>query len=347
MNLVQTTPTAIDYGYTPSSDRSVYFDAPAMNSESKFTEDLPPVNRSSHDLPGAFGDDADAPQDNQGGADIKRKPSIAMPRDPVIKKAPADGDEEEEPEYDEPDQHNGSHRRASSAGVTTDSGYASGGTGGPGKRSHSRASASEGSFAPIPILWTDSPNARDRSLADDDRERPSRESPFRRASSLRSFRTGTAVDRERDDRAGHVGIAAVRREDRPAQRQRADAAGERRDPAERALPGEAERGEVGELLALERRADPPGVEVLDAQEADDAAGLVGADDGVEALRRRTGHRPRERLGDPRGQPHPQRHRRGVDLRRPRVGQPQGQRQRHDGLIEVFKKEKKKINGLEH
>ncbi|EJF64941.1 hypothetical protein DICSQDRAFT_100439 [Dichomitus squalens LYAD-421 SS1] len=177
-----------------------------MNSESKFTEGLPPASRSHHDLPGAFGDDEDHLQLNQnqdhnedGGADVKRKPFIAVPRDPIIKKAPADGDEEEEPEY-EPEQHNRSHRRASSAGVTTDSGYVSGGAGGLAKRSHSRASASQGSIAPIPVLWTDSPSARDRSLADHDGERPSRASPFRRASSLRSFHTSTVGERERDER---------------------------------------------------------------------------------------------------------------------------------------------------
>ena len=179
MNLVQTAPTVMDYGNSPGSEPSVYFDVlPAMNPDSRFTEDLPTAAHSDHALPGAFSDE----EEKTGGADVKRKPSVGMAFVAQKPSLVADG------EGREIERSNSHHRRASSAALTADSGYASNGNG-----RERPSSLRTPSLAPIPILWTDSPHRRQASLVDTsdahDRSSSSKESPFRRAASLRSFRT--------------------------------------------------------------------------------------------------------------------------------------------------------------
>ncbi|KAI1796824.1 hypothetical protein LXA43DRAFT_878795 [Ganoderma leucocontextum] len=180
----------MDYGNSPGSEPSVYFDAPTVNSNSRFTEGLPAAAHSDPDLPGAFGD-------NDDGANIKRKASLGAVYASVAQRAPAGGDEKEEARELEQDS---SHRRAPSATLTADSGYASNGNG-KERRSPSRASDGDGSLAPIPILWTHSSHRGQPSLVDSEaHDRSSKGSPFRRAASLRSFRVGRGEKDEYRDR---------------------------------------------------------------------------------------------------------------------------------------------------
>ncbi|RDX57274.1 hypothetical protein OH76DRAFT_1334815 [Lentinus brumalis] len=168
---------------------------PQVSSPSRFEEHLP----------GAFSADEDAPVAHDG-ASVTRKPSVGIARDPVIRKIPSDRDEEASAEADQEDSaedgadlnHNkskSSHRRSQSVAITSDSGYDSTSNGNRNpKRSQSRAS--QRSMQAIPVVWTDSPRARNqRSLEDGDdedegEERRVRDSNFRRAASLRSFRSG-------------------------------------------------------------------------------------------------------------------------------------------------------------
>ena len=205
LNLVQTVPTVMDYGASPGSEPSVYFDAPqATSSNSRFTEDLPNVSHSNRDLPGAFGDDDD---DRHYYGVLKRQPSSgsAYARTVAQKPRPTTDNEEEEETHELG--RNSSHRRAPSTTMTTDSGYMSNesrSANGNARRSSSRASDGDASFAPIPILWTDAPHRRHASLMDPStRDRPSKESPFRRAASLRSFRV-TKGDRDGAEERGGV-----------------------------------------------------------------------------------------------------------------------------------------------
>ncbi|KAI0719305.1 hypothetical protein C8T65DRAFT_802915 [Cerioporus squamosus] len=202
------TATFIDYANTPASEKSIYFDAPIMIFNKKKSADAEPsesqaASRFEEHLPGAFSTDEDAPVAQDDGASVTRKPSVGIARDPVIRKAPSDGDEEgvvadreESPEEGANLDREGSkssHRRSQSVAVT-DSGYGSVSNGnGNAKRSQSRAS--QRSLQAIPVVWTDSPRARNhRSLEDEDDEeqddeRRARDSNFRRAASLRSFRS--------------------------------------------------------------------------------------------------------------------------------------------------------------
>ncbi|PIL35569.1 hypothetical protein GSI_02297 [Ganoderma sinense ZZ0214-1] len=200
MNLVQTAPTVMDYGNSPGSEPSIYFDAPpAADSNSRFTEHLSAAAHSDHDLPGAFGDDHD-----EGAADVRRKPSVGAAYAHIVTQKPRPTTDDDEQEEARELGRNSSHRRAPSTAMTADSGYASNGNGRP-RRSSSRASDVDASFAPIPILWTDAPHRRQASLIDSStHHRSSRESPFRRAASLRSFRM---VKGDRDDEGRSIKTA--------------------------------------------------------------------------------------------------------------------------------------------
>ncbi len=218
-SLLMTTRTAtfIDYANvnSPGSEKSIYFDAPTMIFSKKKSADTAPTestepqvsspSRFEEHLPGAFSADEDAPVAHDG-ASVTRKPSVGIARDPVIRKIPSDRDEEASAEADQEDSaedgadlsHNkskSSHRRSQSVAITSDSGYDSTSNGNRNpKRSQSRAS--QRSMQAIPVVWTDSPRARNqRSLEDGDdedegEERRIRDSNFRRAASLRSFRSG-------------------------------------------------------------------------------------------------------------------------------------------------------------
>src|SRR3954471_20709789 len=70
---------------------------------------------------------------------------------------------------------------------------------------------------------------------------------------------------------------------------------------------------------------PRGGEVLDAQQAEDGAGRVGAEHRVEALGRRAGERALQGLGDTGRGVHPQRHGSPVGLAGPQVAQQQLER----------------------
>ena len=214
--------TYIDYTTTPGSERTAFFDAPIMTWNKKSSETLPatadrktPVP-DDRELPGAFVEDAPEEkgkgvvekeqEDVSGGnspggsafvehiddgkstaTNLSRKPSVAigMPRDAVVRKAPADGDEEGAEDVED-SRSKGSHGRSSSVAVT-DSGY---GSGTNNARPQSRASRASDGIEPIPILWTDSPRAmRHRSMPAVDDDGAARDSSFKRASSLRSFRS--------------------------------------------------------------------------------------------------------------------------------------------------------------
>ncbi|KAI0775196.1 hypothetical protein BD413DRAFT_533921 [Trametes elegans] len=223
--------TYIDYANTPASDRPTT-------------------------LPGAF--DPDRPLGSHSQADVSRKPSVGVPRDPVVRKAPADGDEDEAEDIrhptttgqksafvedleDDADADNdarspsrakSAHRRSTS-GAASDSGYGSTSTGPVASspappRPHSRASQASTRIEPIPILWSESPSQdahqrgqawqrslhdRDDGASDDDDEnddgrRGDRSRGFKRASSLRSFRS---VPAQRPESAAEGGERASTR----------------------------------------------------------------------------------------------------------------------------------------
>ena len=209
--------TFIDYANTPASEQSIYFDAPIMIFNKRKSTDAvdaapaestetQPTSRCEENLPGAFDTEEDAPV-AQDAAEVTRKPSVGIARDPVIRKSPADGDEEAEGDHQDSaeegasldrNKSKSSHRRSQSVAVT-DSGYGSVSNGERDpKRSQSRAS--QRSLQAIPVVWTDSPRARHHRSLDDDEdgeededrfeERRARDSNFKRAASLRSFRSG-------------------------------------------------------------------------------------------------------------------------------------------------------------
>ncbi|CDO73709.1 hypothetical protein BN946_scf185015.g37 [Trametes cinnabarina] len=215
--------THIDYAAdTPASEQSVYFDAPiaVFNSEpSDGPPDSSPGETHTTTLPGAY----------ESEGDVSTKPSVGVPRDPVVRKRPSEGDEEEHA-IPKPDKEaladdvddagnrpsdtkpKAAHHRSASAGAS-DSGYGS--TGAGPQRPHSRASQASTNIEPIPILWHESPSkeahqrgqAWQRSLDDDDaaaQPGSRHDSPFKRASSLRSFRSAgprASMGAETEDRA--------------------------------------------------------------------------------------------------------------------------------------------------
>ncbi|KAI0649098.1 hypothetical protein C8Q79DRAFT_1007664 [Trametes meyenii] len=202
--------THIDYTVTPASEQSIYFDAPVVNWNKQPSDGVPSAPGSSTaekdaTFPGAFELDSPTP--------VSLNPSISVgaPRDPIVRKGPADGDEEEthiqmptpemadQGEPSSPLSNGPAHRRSTSA-PTSDSGYGS--TGGP-RRPQSSASEASTGIEPVPILWTESPSqeahhraqAWQRSIDDDDDGQSGRpagrrqDSQFKRASSLRSFQS--------------------------------------------------------------------------------------------------------------------------------------------------------------
>ncbi|KAJ8486779.1 hypothetical protein ONZ51_g4618 [Trametes cubensis] len=180
--------TFIDYATTPASEQSVYFDAPIAvwsNKSSDGTPRLLPDAADDHatTLPGAF------EPDHSESDNATKRLSVGTPRDPAVREHPLEAEEDKalsrftediEGATKSPDSKS-AHRRATSA---TDSGYGS-------------ASGME----PIPVVWTESPSQEahhrgqvlQRSLDDEDEDgdyrSARRDSPFKRASSLRSFRS--------------------------------------------------------------------------------------------------------------------------------------------------------------
>ncbi|KAI0749772.1 hypothetical protein C8Q80DRAFT_645990 [Daedaleopsis nitida] len=118
-----------------------------------------------------------------------------IPRDPIVRNAPTEGDEEvvddaEDDALVDGRRSKASHRRSSSVAVT-DSGYGSG-SNLNGARSQSRASQVSNKLEPVPIVWTESPQKMRNpalSASDEEEDGVSKDSPFKRAASLRSFRS--------------------------------------------------------------------------------------------------------------------------------------------------------------
>ncbi|KAI0787654.1 hypothetical protein C8Q74DRAFT_622325 [Fomes fomentarius] len=229
------TATYIDYAATPGSERTAFFDAPLMMSESNSAGNelaslgvkaSPPEDK---ELPGAFMEDESKEREGPAGesspngsafvehiidddstAPLNRKPSVGLglPRDPIVRMSPVDGNEEIVQDIDDAEGDDGhhpkvSHRRLSSA--VTDSGY---GSGSNAPRSQSRQSKRSSTMEPIPILWTESPHdvRPHRSLVDGEGDESTARrdgNSFKRASSLRSFRsTGLRPSLlEREDRS--------------------------------------------------------------------------------------------------------------------------------------------------
>ncbi|KAI0671753.1 hypothetical protein C8Q78DRAFT_795036 [Trametes maxima] len=221
--------TRIDYTNTPASEQSVYFDAPVVNWHKQSPDGVPSapgpsVAENEATFPGAF--ELDSPKS------VSRHPSIStgVPRDPIVRKGPADVDEEEAPnqmptpktadqgEPSSPLSGSSTHRRSTSA-PTSDSGYGS--AGGPRRPQSSTSEASTG-IEPVPILWTESSPSQEahhraqawqRSIDDDDDGQGGRpagrrqDSQFKRASSLRSFQTSVVSGAGGRDRDGSVRTA--------------------------------------------------------------------------------------------------------------------------------------------
>lgn len=204
--------TYIDYANTPASEQEVYFDAPVA-SWGKDDSDNAPSGTSGEPtktLPGAF--EPEQPlEDNRAPTTLVHKPSLTIgaPRDPIVRKGPADGDEDEEPlspiqdsiSGDKPRSKISQHRRSMSV---ADSGYGSTSPSSKLQRSASRASTN---IAPLPVVWSKTPSSDalqrgqavhhsldDNSHGDEDADgaRPSarrNDTGFKRASSMRSFRS--------------------------------------------------------------------------------------------------------------------------------------------------------------
>lgn len=177
-------PTFLDTT-SPASGKTEYFDAPVMI----WNKDSSDATVPSNDKFGAFVEHLDYDAD-----DVSRNPPVSIPRDPVVHKPSQGGDGTAEEPHNvtiadgDADKFTSSHRRS-------DSGYGSTAN----ARSPSRASEGNRSMQPIPILWSESQRARNQSVIDGEaygeeettyRDGPSKEeSPFKRASSLRSFRS--------------------------------------------------------------------------------------------------------------------------------------------------------------
>lgn len=179
-------PTYVDYS-SPSSERSVYFDAPIMHFFSKSTS-----KTSTPDL-AATADDERVPSRAGTASPVRAEdPSVAFASTSVAEDSRTDNTEDEASRHgvqlqDAPVEHQHLSRRNRQS---DDSGY------GSPRRSKSlsagqalRAGDEDDDIKPIPILWSDTAAAK----------RFSEDSPAKRASSMRSFRSqmnGERVDAE-------------------------------------------------------------------------------------------------------------------------------------------------------
>ncbi|KAH9928262.1 uncharacterized protein B0H18DRAFT_252704 [Fomitopsis serialis] len=176
---------------TPSSEQSVYFDAPIMHFFSRNNDDK------AHDEPTQVADTNGAHQ----GTDPQ--PSVAIAPDPVVNRYHENLEDEQQQLDDKKPAATtlsaipeGSHRRAGSP--PSDSGYGSSSpntAARPPERSASRASRR--SLKPVPVVWKD---GQPGSETDDDTYAdPGADNRARRATSMRSLRTSTS----RRDRDGY------------------------------------------------------------------------------------------------------------------------------------------------
>ncbi|KAH9838289.1 uncharacterized protein C8Q71DRAFT_750308 [Rhodofomes roseus] len=184
---------------TPSSEHSVYFDAPIMHFFSRNKDDKP------SDEPTQAAD-TNVSQTNVPQQDADRQPSVAIAPDPVVNRYHENLHEDEEQRNDDQKPtgaklsaiSTGTDKRASSP--PSDSGYGSSSpptTTRPPERSASRASRS--SLKPVPVVWKNGqPDAAGHPDTDEDTYGDSGlDRRARRAASMRSFRTST-TRRDRD-----------------------------------------------------------------------------------------------------------------------------------------------------